>query len=86
MGQFIVSANYRDRGSPYKWLIRERGKPLSSARACKQVERLDHSPTPMLDALNFNPQPEPLSPWDRYKLHEEGAMRIDRLGSLVASS
>ena len=37
MSKFVVSANYRDRTSPYKWLVRESGKPLDTAVACKEV-------------------------------------------------
>ena len=33
----IVSGNYRDRQSPYRWLIREEGEPIETARACKSV-------------------------------------------------
>lgn len=35
---FVVSANYRDRHSPYRWLIRQAGDPLEKARACRRVE------------------------------------------------
>lgn len=34
---FIVSANYRDRSSPYRWLIREDHEPPEAARACRTV-------------------------------------------------
>lgn len=34
----IVSANYRDRGSPYRWLIRDEGEPLDTAKAFKSVK------------------------------------------------
>ena len=33
----IVSRNYRDYGSDYKWLVRNEGSPAESARACKRV-------------------------------------------------
>lgn len=36
-GTFIVSANYRDRKSAYKWLIRRIDQPLSLAIAYKKV-------------------------------------------------
>jgi len=31
MSQFIISANYRDRQSPNKWLVRRQDEPLSKA-------------------------------------------------------
>lgn len=34
----IVSANYRDRKSPYRWLIRQEDQPVESARAFKSVK------------------------------------------------
>lgn len=34
----IVSANYRDRQSPFKWLIRDEDEPIEAAKACKSVE------------------------------------------------
>lgn len=34
---FIVSRNYLDRASDYKWLIRREDQPVSQARACKRV-------------------------------------------------
>lgn len=33
----IVSANYRNRQSPYRWLIRDEDEPLEKARACKSL-------------------------------------------------
>lgn len=38
MSGIIITANYRDRYSPYKWLIREADKPIETARACKRIE------------------------------------------------
>lgn len=35
---YIISRNYRDRASPYKWLIRRSGEEPGAARACKRVE------------------------------------------------
>lgn len=35
---YVVTPNYRNRDSEYKWLIREEGQPLESARACRRVE------------------------------------------------
>jgi hypothetical protein len=35
---FIVSANYRDRKSPYRWLVRRKGHPAESAKAFKHVK------------------------------------------------
>lgn len=34
---FIVSRNYRNRASAYKWLIRREDQPIKEARACKRV-------------------------------------------------
>lgn len=34
---FIVSANYRDRKSPFRWLIRGENEPVLAARAFKSV-------------------------------------------------
>lgn len=34
---FIVSRNYLDRASEYKWLIRREDQPISQARACRRV-------------------------------------------------
>lgn len=46
---YVISANYRDRTSPFKWLIREGGKPLDTARACKRVEATDARYTNSVD-------------------------------------
>ncbi|WP_157605487.1 hypothetical protein [Schlesneria paludicola] len=35
---FVVSANYRDRSSPYRWLIRKSDEPAENAKAYKRVE------------------------------------------------
>lgn len=37
MAKKIISANYRNRNSAYKWLIREEGQSPEEARACKRV-------------------------------------------------
>lgn len=34
---FVVSANYRNRKSPYKWLVRKATDPIEKAYACKSV-------------------------------------------------
>jgi hypothetical protein len=34
----IVSANYRNRNSAYRWLIRDENEPIESARAFKAVQ------------------------------------------------
>lgn len=33
----VISANYRDRTSPYKWLVRDEDQEPEQATACKQV-------------------------------------------------
>lgn len=38
---YLISANYRDRKSPFKYLIRKSGEPESMARPCKRVEARD---------------------------------------------
>lgn len=35
---YVISANYRDRSSKYRWLIRELGQDPSAALACKSVK------------------------------------------------
>lgn len=35
---FVISANYLDRQSPFRWLVRRADEPLESARACRQVK------------------------------------------------
>lgn len=35
--KYIVSANYRDRSSPYRWLIRKSDEPAEEAKACQKV-------------------------------------------------
>lgn len=35
--RYIITANYRDRKSPYKWLVRRANEPLAAAKACKGV-------------------------------------------------
>lgn len=37
MSKFIVSANYRDRDSEYRWLVRREDEPIENAVACKLV-------------------------------------------------
>lgn len=37
MSKFVVSANYRDRQSPYKWLVRRVDEPIDKAVACEFV-------------------------------------------------
>lgn len=37
MTMLIISANYLDRSSEYKYLVREQGKPVSTAKVCKAV-------------------------------------------------
>ena len=34
----IISANYLDRTSPYKWLVRNEQDPVEKAVACKEVK------------------------------------------------
>lgn len=34
---FIVSANYRDRSSPYRWLMRRKNESPSAAKAFKEI-------------------------------------------------
>jgi hypothetical protein len=38
---FVVSANYRNRGSEYRWLVRGSDEPIDKAIACKRVEMQD---------------------------------------------
>lgn len=33
----IISPNYRNRSSQYKWLIRDESEPLEAAKACKRI-------------------------------------------------
>lgn len=35
---YVISANYRDRASPYKWLIRRSGEEPGAARACTDID------------------------------------------------
>mgnify|MGYP003436407028 CR=1 FL=1 len=37
MSKFVVSANYRDRNSQYKWLVRRIDEPIEKAVACEIV-------------------------------------------------
>lgn len=37
MSKFVVSANYRDRNSQYKWLVRRVKEPIEKAVACEIV-------------------------------------------------
>jgi hypothetical protein len=37
MSKFVVSANYRDRSSSYRWLVRRYDEPIEKAVACKRV-------------------------------------------------
>lgn len=37
MSKFVVSANYRDRASEYKWLVRRIDEPIEKAVACQVV-------------------------------------------------
>ena len=39
--RYIVSANYQDRESAYRWLIRKEGQPINQARACMSVSMQD---------------------------------------------
>lgn len=34
---FVVSANYRDRESAYKWLVRQEDEPMAAAKAYKSL-------------------------------------------------
>lgn len=34
---YIISANYRDRSSPDKWLVRKQDEPVEKAKAYKKV-------------------------------------------------
>ena len=38
---FVVSRNYRDLNSDYKWLVRSKDDPPESPRACKRVVATD---------------------------------------------
>lgn len=38
MARKIISANYRDRESPFRWLVRDEGQPAAEAVPCKSVE------------------------------------------------
>ncbi len=33
----IISPNYRNRSSQYKWLIRDESEPIEAAKACKRI-------------------------------------------------
>jgi hypothetical protein len=37
MSKFVVSANYRNRNSNYKWLVRRIDEPIEKAVACEEV-------------------------------------------------
>ena len=37
MSKFVVAANFLDRKSPFKWLVRKSDEPLSSYVRCKAV-------------------------------------------------
>lgn len=37
MSNFVVSANYRNRNSNYKWLVRRIDEPIEKAVACEDV-------------------------------------------------
>lgn len=34
---YVISGNYRDRNSKYRWLIRNSDEPIGKARACKRL-------------------------------------------------
>lgn len=34
---YVISANYRDRTSPNKWLVRKQDEPVEKAKAYKKV-------------------------------------------------
>lgn len=38
MSKFVVSANYRNRNSNFKWLVRRIDEPIQDAVACKDVQ------------------------------------------------
>lgn len=38
MSKFVVSANYRNRNSQYKWLVRRIDEPIDRAVACEDVQ------------------------------------------------
>ncbi|HEY2252488.1 MAG TPA: hypothetical protein VGH74_15550 [Planctomycetaceae bacterium] len=41
MKKWIVSSNYRDRSSPYRWLVRRASESPTAARAFKSVKATD---------------------------------------------